>query len=190
MTRRADRRPWLSAGRRATPHDPTWRGIFVFDVPTAEEARALAATDPGVIGGEFAVRVVEVAAPASLRGALALEDRLQAELKAKPPAPPAQGQLPPGLRRYVMLHAREFEAARAALAVNTGAPRTVWWLRVTGGDAASGGGEARPGSGVFVVDAESVAAAGAAMRGVAPGSVMLDLWLSTKALEGLAVGGR
>ncbi|MBL8990569.1 MAG: hypothetical protein JNJ48_03205 [Phycisphaerae bacterium] len=190
MKRLAERRQLLVAGPFGRPHDPSWRGIFVFDVPTAAQARALAETDPGVIAGEFAVRVVEVAAPVSLRRAQELEDRMQADLKANPPAPPAQGQLPPGLRRYVMAHARDCDATRAAFSVNTGAPRTIFCLRFTGGDAPSGQGAAAPGSGLFVLDAQSVDAARAALRGVAPGSVTLDQWMSTKSLEGLAVGGK
>jgi len=39
-------------------NDFTWRGIFVFDCKTREEAEAIAASDPAVAAGLFAVDIV------------------------------------------------------------------------------------------------------------------------------------
>ena len=39
-------------------NDMTWRGIFIFDCKTKEEAEKLVATDPAVAAGLFAVDIV------------------------------------------------------------------------------------------------------------------------------------
>ena len=48
----------LLAGPFGVPHDPRWRGIFVFDVATLDQALELTATDPAVQMGAFSMRVL------------------------------------------------------------------------------------------------------------------------------------
>lgn len=182
MQRLAAENKLLIAGPFGQPRDKSWRGIFVLDAATPDEARGLASTDPGVISEEFAIEVRRISAPKALREAPRLEEAQKARLEqqsqsgATPPAAP--GSLPPGLRRYVMMHASDFERAKAAIA-KANAPRVLWAVSFLGGR-----------GGVLVLDAEDPQAVSAALAGVDAGAFGLDRWLSTKSLEGLADLGR
>lgn len=173
MQRLAAERTLLIAGPFGQPRDPAWRGIFIFDVPEIAEAEALGATDPGVAAGEFKLRIRPIAAPAALRETLRLEEEMKAERENSPAAEPPPGGLPPGLRRYVMLHADDFARACRALSA-ADSPRVIWWARFR--DDAGG---------VLVLDATDVAQAVEACRGLDLGPHGMDRWLSSESLERL-----
>jgi uncharacterized protein YciI len=179
MQRLADEGTLIIAGPFDKPRDPAWRGLFVLDVADPAEAMALAGTDPGVASGEFRLRVRPITASASLREALQLEDQMQAELNAQDGAERKPGELPPGLRGYVMLHADDIAHAWKGLAANGAGPRIIWWARFRDGD-----------EGVVVLDATDVQAARAALKTADLGPHGLDGWLSTRALERLPEAAR
>jgi len=58
--------------------DPAYRGIFVFDVATLEEARALCDADPAIRSGRLEARIIPWYASAALREVPALHRRIQA----------------------------------------------------------------------------------------------------------------
>lgn len=174
MQRLADERILLVAGPFGSPREKTWRGIFVFDVAEPAEAESIAATDPGVSSGEFAVRVRPILVSTTIRESLRLEDEMQAELRAQGEVERAPGGMPPGLRGYVMMHADDAEGARRELRARAGSPRVIWWGRFRDGK-----------DGVLVLDAADVAAAAAGIGEADVGPHGLDGWYSTKALEGL-----
>lgn len=58
--------------------DPAYRGIFVFDVATMEEARALCDADPAIRSGRLEARVIPWYASAALREVPVLHRRIQA----------------------------------------------------------------------------------------------------------------
>lgn len=182
MQRLAADKKLLIAGPFGQPRDKSWRGIFVLDAETPAEAGQLAATDPGVASGEFSIEVRRIAAPASLRETPRLEEaqkaRLEQQSQTGATPPPAPGSLPPGLRRYVMMHASDLARAKAAIA-KARAPRVIWAVSFVGGT-----------GGVLVLDAEDPDAVSRALAGVDAGAFGLDRWLSTKSLEGLADLGR
>ena len=179
MQKLADEGKLLIAGPFAKPSDPAWRGIFVYDVPTLAQARDLAATDPGVIAGEFATIIREIEIPASVRAMPDLEKHMQAELKAQGTADRKPGDPPQGIRPYVMLHTRDLTRARAALAPKANAPATaspapriIWWARFT--DTLR--------EGLIVLDATSVDDARKAIDGLDAGACDLDGWYSTASM--------
>lgn len=182
MQRLAAERKLLIAGPFGQPRDQSWRGVFVLDVSTPDEARGLASTDPGVISEEFSIEVRRISASEALRETPRLEEAQKARLAREPQGgttpPPAQGSLPPGLRRYVMMHASDLERARAAIS-GANAPRVIWAVSFLGGT-----------DGVLVLDAEDPDAVTRALSGVDAGAFGLDRWLSTESLEGLADVGR
>ena len=65
----------LLAGPFGVPHDPRWRGIFVFDVATLDQALELTATDPAVQMGAFSMRVLPWRTHAPMRRLRDLENR-------------------------------------------------------------------------------------------------------------------
>jgi uncharacterized protein YciI len=179
MQKLADEGKLLIAGPFAKPRDPAWRGVFIFDVPTAAHARELAASDPGVIAGEFATIIREIEIPSSVRAMPDLEKQMQAELKAQGTADRKPGDPPQGIRPYVMLHTRDLTRARAALAPKANAPATaspapriIWWARFTD----------TPREGLIVLDATSVDDARKTIDGLDAGACDLDGWYSTASL--------
>lgn len=174
MQRLADEKTLLIAGPFGTPRNPAWRGIFVFDVADAAKAREIAATDPGVVSGEFKTTIRPIAAPPASRDMPRLEQALQAELKAAGQPERKAGEPPPGLRRYVMMHAEDFAKAHAALHASASAPRVLWAAAFRDGR-----------DGVFILDATDLDAASAAMKTINVGPHVLDRWMSTKSVERL-----
>lgn len=182
MQRLAAERKLLIAGPFGQPRDKSWRGILVLDAATPEEARGLASTDPGVISEEFSIEVRRISAPRAIRESPRLEEaqraRLARETQEGATPPSAPGSLPPGLRRYVMMHATDLERAKIAIA-KAKAPRVIWAVSFLDGA-----------GGVLVLDAEDPDAVSTALTGVDAGEFGLDRWLSTRSLEGLAAPER
>lgn len=179
MQRLVDERSLVIAGPFGSPRDPSWRGIFVMDVPTVEQARQLGETDPGVSSGEFTLDIRPVVASVTLRESIRLNLELQERLKASAPAGSPSDGLPPGLRRYIMMHADDFARARRALRGggdpgDPGELKVIWSIRFRDG----------PG-GVFVFDATDVDQVESSLRVRDLGPFGLDQWFSSSALEDL-----
>lgn len=134
IQRLAEERRLLIAGPYDSPSDKTLRGILVLDVATAKEAAALAATDPGVIAGEFVAETHEMKCSAALRRTCELEQQLQAELKVKPAEDSGAGanKMPPGLRRYTLVTTEEFDKTMEALRAAKQDGLVIWSGRFTG----------------------------------------------------------
>lgn len=173
MHRLADEKKLVVAGPFDKPHDPSWRGIFVMDVASVEEARKLVATDPGVKAEVFTPELHPFKAPAALRDTLELE-KAQTAAQASRPA----GEPPANVRGYVMLTARDGRRASQALEKSGLAGKVIWSGRF---------GDAKQGGGVLVLDETSAAEVEAAIKraGADPGVCAFDGWWSTTALTKL-----
>jgi uncharacterized protein YciI len=80
-------------------HDPTSRGIFIFDVASLDDARALTNTDPAVISGVLTMELESLRTDADLRGAAAAHrDRDESSRQAGTPRSMAAD-----IRPYAML---------------------------------------------------------------------------------------
>jgi len=92
MGRLADAGQLIIAGPFDKPTDATWRGMFVFDVRTLNEARDLVATDPGVQAGVFTPVLREMWASTAIRENLRLDRELKqrGDMPARPK--PAEGE--------------------------------------------------------------------------------------------------
>jgi uncharacterized protein YciI len=167
MKRLADERKLIIAGPFAKPADPTWRGLFILDTSSVEEARALVATDPGVISGEFVTECIPLRATPRLRE---FPDIYQAE-DAKRSATPREASSPPPVRAYVMVTASDATQAERAIKANELAERVIWWGRF-GGDASR--------DGVYVIDAKEV---GESHAKLGEGPWVVDGWWSDTLLE-------
>lgn len=168
MQRLANEGKLMIAGPFSQPRDKAWRGIFLFDVVTVDEARALTASDPGVIAGVFVAEAHGVTGASSLRKAAVLEKQLLAEQGDKKPAP---GEPPPNIRPYVMLTASDAARAAKAVAKSTLAGNVVYSVRFT--DSAGG---------VLVLDAKSTEEVAQVLHEPEPGAFGLDGWYSTVSL--------
>ncbi len=183
MQRLAKEKTLIIAGPLVQPRDKAWRGLFVFDVASVDEATRIAASDPGVESGEFVTDIRAARGSASLRESLRLEDELQARLKAEGQTERKEGEPPPSLRGYVIVHAEDVAKAAAALRAASAAapgstpkpPAIIWSLQFQGVAA-----------GVMVVDATSVQEVRETLARLNTGAVECDGWFSTRALEGLA----
>ncbi len=155
-------------------HDSSLRGIFVFDVPTVAEARALTETDPGVQSGVFTLECFPLRASPVLRQGYDL-DRADRQAAARAGQPSGMGD---NIRGYVMLTASDAAQAEAALRDVAAQGKLIWSGRF--------GGELQ-GHGVYVLDAADVAAAkellGPALARV--GDCWIDPWWASKALAKL-----
>lgn len=169
IQRLAAEKKLIIAGPFAKPADPTSRGIFLMDVTSVEEARALVATDPGVIEGVFTPELRPMTGSPDLRRTLALEDELQATLKQ----PRAAGEPPQAMRAYVIVIAQNPSLARTA--IKEAGLGVVW----------SGEFYDKAGGGVFVVDSLDVAAVRASLPADKTGPCSIDGWFSTTSLMGL-----
>lgn len=196
----ADEKRLLIAGPYAAPRDKAWRGLFVLNTGSVEEARALVATDPAVAAGEFVAEIHPMKCAAGLREVWSLE--AAAKATRKPDANPMEG-----MRKYVIATCEDVDAGLSA--ASKGGVRVVWCGRFeeegggkAGGEEKAGGGAGAPASaggaadggtekapaakpaarGVLVLDAVEVEAAKEALGDCGCG---LDGWFSTKSLLGL-----
>ncbi|MFO0830485.1 MAG: YciI family protein [Phycisphaerales bacterium] len=182
MQRLAKEKTLIIAGPFVKPRDSSWRGLFIFDGVSIEEARRIAATDPGVSSGEFVTDIRAAWGPPSLRDALKLEEELQSKLKAQGAPQRKEGEPPPSLRAYVIVHADDIDRTSAAIRTSRAArpgsapvpPAILWSLQFQGTHA-----------GVMVVDATNVPEVQDTLEKLDAGKVACDGWFSTKALEGL-----
>lgn len=170
MHRLADEKKLIVAGPFDKPHDPSWRGIFILDVPGIDEARKLVATDPGVKAGVFAPELHPFKGSPALRDTLELERAQNSPQSSQPSGGP-----PPGVRGYVMLTARDGRAAREAIRKAGLADKVIWSGRF---------GDARQDGGVIVLDETSPAAVEDAFKRTAadPGVCAVDGWWSSTVL--------
>ncbi len=176
MHRLADAGKLLVAGPFDKPHDPTWRGIFVMDVPTVELAQALVATDPGTMAGAFSPEFIPMHASPTLRQTLELERVLTAQTTANTTEKPDPTLPPPNIRSYVMVSANDAAKARKAIAASPLNTKIVW----------SGLFEApRTHAGVFVLDSDKPANVETALATLDPGPCTIDAWWSTTSLTNL-----
>lgn len=171
MQRLADEGKLIIAGPFSKPRDKAWRGVFLFDVATVEEAKALTATDPGVIAGVFVADAHAVTGSPSLRLTASLEKQLKATQSDKKPAP---GEPPPNIRAYVMLTASDAALAAKAIAQSTLAGKVIYNVRFA--DSAGG---------IFVLDAKSPDEIAPVLSEKDAGPFGLDGWYSTISLTKL-----
>jgi uncharacterized protein YciI len=156
-------------------HDPNWRGIFVFDVRSVAEARALSETDPGASSGVFAMEPIPIRAAGWLRGVLGLETEMIARAKAEGRELTGQDQI----RAYVILIAGDAANAEHALAPLVANGKVVMSARL-GGEHAGGG--------LYVLDYEKVedARRELALDAASSASCTFDAWWATPNLAALA----
>lgn len=180
MKRLADAGILLIAGPFDHPNDPSWRGIFLLDLPSIQVARLPVDTDPGVKAGVFTPEFRPIKASISLRHVKELEAAMLAKNAqgTQPPAPSNDAtKPPPNIRGYVMITADDAAAVKAALAKSGLADKVVWCAKFSRkGDKGA----------VVVVDALKVEDVQAALdnAGVSAG-LGLDSWWSTASLTGL-----
>lgn len=155
-------------------HDPTTRGIFVFDVPTIDEAKALTNTDPAVQAGVLAMDLHTMSTAADLRAAMAAELVLNEAAKREGRERP----MSEGIRCYVML--RVDDAAKGDRATRALPPGTVLIAAKVEGK-----------RGLYVLDAKDVAAAAALFPDEsALGAHTFDQWWSSTQLVMLGASGK
>ena len=159
IQRLADEKKLVIAGPFAKPADKTWRGILIMDVTKTEEARALAATDPGVQAGEFVADAHAMRASGSMRNLLAFEEELKRETGNEPVAP---GQPPKNIRAYVMITCEDFQHTSAAVSRSILRDAVVWSGQFSGTP-----------RGVIVVDALQPEFRGQLVKA---GSFLMDDW--------------
>lgn len=167
MKRLAEERKLIIAGPFSKPVDSTWRGLFILDTPSVEEARSLVATDPGVIAGEFITECIPLRATSRLRE---FADIYKVE-DAKRSATPRDASSPPPVRAYVIVTARDATKAESAMKAKGFAERVIWWGRL--------GGHAN-GGGVYVIDAKEVSET---RTQLGEGPWVVDGWWSDTLLE-------
>ncbi|MBL9148998.1 MAG: hypothetical protein JNM94_09930 [Phycisphaerae bacterium] len=97
-------------------HDPTSRGIFIFDVDSIAEAKTLTDTDPAVVAGVLAMETETLATASDLRGAVARDSARDAQLKAQGRELPMNERI----RAYVLVRADD--GARAAKVIAAAIP--------------------------------------------------------------------
>jgi uncharacterized protein YciI len=177
IQRLADERKLVIAGPFDKPHDSSWRGIFVLDVATIDEARELVGTDPGVMEQVFVVELCPLSSTRTLRTSLDLEKEMRdAAARA------GEAAAPFSVRGYVMITAHDPARAEAALAPLRSEKKVVW-----SGDLAG----SREGQGVFVLDAATVEDAEKLLGDARAklGDCTIDSWWASKSLAGLATSG-
>ncbi len=164
IQRLAEKRQLLIAGPFAKPSDSTWRGIFVFDVPTVAEAQSLVATDEGVAAGEFSVECVEMSTTPRLRQYF---DIYKAESAKRSTGSQEPSQ--PAIRAYVMVTADNFAQVRDRVSRSDLADRVVWWGKFSGSKS----------GGVCVIDAKTT---DIVQRSLGDGGWSIDVWWSDSLL--------
>lgn len=175
MQKLADRGDLAIAGPFAKPANPAWRGLYVFHADSVQDAAALAATDPGIVAGEFAAQCHPITAPAWLARAYE-HDKAWLARTTLPAAEP--GKPPANIRPYVIITADDADRARRTLLTSPLGPSVVWHARFTD-----------TGQGVFVLDAQNPAQARAACSAIDMGPCTFDGWWSTASLTSLRPDG-
>lgn len=174
MQRLASEGKLLIAGPYGAPkRDAELRGIFVLDVPEADDAIAIARTDPGVIAGVFRTEQVRMRTWAPLHEYLAHELAIQAKDKAEGRVrEPADG-----IRSYVVLTAENGRQARHAIADLDG---VLLW-----GDLADG-------RGLAILDTKDLDTCAKLLEGRAEkiGPHVLDPWFASGELAKLPTMSR
>src|SRR5262249_44654332 len=155
----------IVAGPFDHPHDPAWRGIFVMDVASVDQARPLVETDPGVQAGVFTPELRPLLAPVWLRRNLDLDRELH-EHPASRPANRTRAAPPPNIRGYVMITTNNARQTEGALKKAALGEKVLWSGRFA--DAPAGRAE----GGVFVLDATKPDEIRAALASGNPG----DIW--------------
>ncbi len=185
MGRLADAGQLIIAGPFDKPTDATWRGMFVFDVRTLNEAQDLVATDPGVQAGVFTPVLREMWASTAIRENLRLDRELQQQVDPTKAQKPGEGEgeggePPPNIRGYVMVNAEDGLRAWRGLEEAGLAEQVLWAGAFVDGDEEEGG--------VFVLDATSAdevrkqIESGSGGAGADVGPCAIDGWWSTRAV--------
>lgn len=176
IQRLAEEGKLLIAGPFSKPKDAAWRGLFVMNTRSVEEAKGWVETDPGVMERVFGVELIAMRSTAALRRAPEVE-RAMEKISAKP------GEPPPNMRGYVIVrggHWAELRraAARATLGGGAMRARVILW-----GEFADRAG------GVLVLDATDASAVETALREAGLKSdAQVCGWYSTKSLMDLGAG--
>lgn len=147
------------------PAHQSWRGIFVINEPTVEQARAHVMTDPSVAAGIFELELTPMNASINLRTSLDLEKAME----ARNPTPPGKFNIRP----YVMITAEDAARTAHALALTPTAGRVVWCARF---------GTPKAGAGVFILDATDPKAVRDALAAKDAGRFAADPWAATPSL--------
>ncbi|MFO0829899.1 MAG: YciI family protein [Phycisphaerales bacterium] len=143
-------------------HDPSTRGIFVFDVPTIGEARRLTDTDPAVKAGVLVMELHTMATATDLRRALAeylaLEEQARLEGRTR--------TMQERIRAYVLLRVDDADRANETLARLGQRGELVLVARVDGRQ------------GWYLLDATDIASAAKLLEGdeARLGTFTLDEW--------------
>jgi uncharacterized protein YciI len=176
MQRLAAERELLVAGPYGkAKHDASLRGLFIVDEATSAGAATLAATDPGVQAGMFALELHELVTDAPLRAYLEHELALEAAARAEG-RERAPGE---GGRTYVLLTAEDGAAAERALAPLAAEGMVLLQARLDGTRA------------FVLLDAPDVSAAETLLgpHRAALGPHVLDQWFASGELARLASFG-
>jgi len=189
IRRLGEARQLVIAGPFDHPHDASWRGIFVLDVPTTQQAAGLVQSDPAVQAQIFVVELCPMKASPALRQTHDLEQQLRASQSQ--PAEQAPGQPPPNIRAYVMITSSDAAKTERTLKATVLGSKVVWWGRLDG---------ERAGQGVFVLDEESIDRVKTALSESKAdfAECTIDGWWSSKSISklpaeagwGLGLGGR
>lgn len=166
MKRLAEERRLIIAGPYADPADRTWRGLFILDTPSVDEANKLVATDPGVASGEFFAECIPLRATARLREFCDIY-KIEDAKRSRTPRDPTQ----PPVRAYVIVTALDAAKAEAAIKAGGLVGAVVWWGRFVG--------NASPG-GVYVIDSKEQ---GEIRSKLGDGPWVVDGWWSDTLLE-------
>lgn len=154
-------------------HDPTSRGIFVFDVPTLEEAQRLTATDPAVMEGVLAMELERFVTGADLRAVVKADLAREADERARG-IEPKMGE---HIRPYVLLRAKS--------------ARDVWGeLLEAAPDAILVSGTVNDGQAFVILDAKETAKVREWLGGKLPEGTTVDEWYATDLLAGIRGGTR
>jgi uncharacterized protein YciI len=141
ISRLVDEKKIVVAGPFGQPNpDPALRGLFIFDVPTTEEALALCATDPAVMADALRAEAVPARIAADL-GAVIARDLADAERRKQE----GNVDMAAGMRAYVLAVADDAERAAAHLST---LPELIWEGRL--------GEEGAPQRGLYLLDATTV----------------------------------
>lgn len=109
-------------------HDPSVRGLFVFDVPSLAEAERLTSTDPAIEAGVLAMRLHRFETDADLRAAVAADLAAEAEAKREG----RELRMQDRIRAYGLLRTAEARGCAAACALLPDEDRAILTATVDG----------------------------------------------------------